>query len=208
MIKTFSIFNYKKFMNKVECKIEILSYAKSQVGNYVLVLSELDTSRKLPIIIKAADAQFIAVRMENINTSRPMTQDLFKLMSDAYNIDIHGVVIYEVLEGIFYARLETTNGLETFSLDCTVGDALSMSVLYNCPIYVSEKVMQLSGINMNITQTTSEPSATKTRRKLPKSKPKAESLESLSKMLENALEVEDYILAAELRDKINSMKNT
>lgn len=195
-------------MNKVECKIEILSYAKSQVGNYVLVLSELDSTRKLPIIIKAADAQFIAVRMENINTSRPMTQDLFKLMSDAYNVDIHGVTIYEVLEGIFYAQLETTNGIETFSLDCTVGDALSMSVLYGCPIYVSEKVMQSSGIDMSSSSNTSTSSATKTRRKLPKSKPKVESLESLSKMLENALEIEDYILAAELRDKINSMKNT
>lgn len=191
-------------MNKVECKIEILSYAKSQVGNYVLVLSELDSTRKLPIIIKAADAQFIAVRMESIKTTRPMTQDLFKLMTDAYNIDVQEVVIYEVLEGIFYARLESTNGFETFSLDCTVGDALAMSVLYSCPIYVAEKVMQSSGVDMNSTSNTPVPAATKTRRKLPKSKPKPE---TLSKMLEDALEIEDYILAAELRDKINSMKN-
>lgn len=194
-------------MNKVECKIEILSYAKSQVGNYVLVLSELDSTRKLPIIIKAADAQFIAVRMESIKTTRPMTQDLFKLMTDAYNIDVQEVVIYEVLEGIFYARIESTNGIETFSLDCTVGDALAMSVLYGCPIYVAEKVMQSSGVDMNSTSNTPVPAATKTRRKLPKSKPKPETIETLSKMLEDALEIEDYTLAAELRDKINSMKN-
>jgi len=194
-------------MNKVECKIEILSYAKSQVGNYVLVLSELDSTRKLPIIIKAADAQFIAVRMESIKTTRPMTQDLFKLMTDAYNIDVQEVVIYEVLEGIFYARIESTNGVETFSLDCTVGDALAMSVLYGCPIYVAEKVMQSSGVDMNSTSNTPVPAATKTRRKLPKSKPKPETIETLSKMLEDALEIEDYILAAELRDKINSLKN-
>ena len=170
-------------MNKVECKIEILSYAKSQVGNYVLVLSELDSTRKLPIIIKAADAQFIAVRMESIKTTRPMTQDLFKLMTDAYSIDIHEVVIYEVLEGIFYARLESTNGVESFSLDCTVGDALAMSVLYGCNIYVAEKVMQSSGVDMNSTSNAPVPAATKTRRKLPKSKPKPETLENLSMVI-------------------------
>ena len=196
-------------MNKVECKIEILSYAKSQVGNYVLVLSELDSSRKLPIIIKAADAQFIAVRMESINTTRPMTHDLFKLMTDAYNIDIHEVVIYEVLEGIFYARLESTNGLETFSLDCTVGDALSLSVLYGCPIYVSDKVMKSSGVDMNSTsENTSVAAQNKSpRRKLPRTKQKPETIETLSKMLDDALSIEDYILAAELRDKINSLKS-
>lgn len=193
-------------MNKVECKIEILSYAKSQVGNYVLVLSELESTRKLPIIIKAVDAQFIAVRMESIKTTRPMTQDLFKLMTDAYNIDVQEVVIYEVLEGIFYARLESTNGLETFSLDCTVGDALAMSVLYGCPIFVAEKVMQSSSVDMNANSNAPVPAATKTRKKLPKAKVKPESIETLSKMLEDALETEDYMLAAELRDKINSLK--
>jgi bifunctional DNase/RNase len=193
-------------MNKVECKIEILSYAKSQVGNYVLVLSELESSRKLPIIIKAVDAQFIAVRMESIKTTRPMTQDLFKLMTDAYNIDIQEVVIYEVLEGIFYARLESSNGLETFSLDCTVGDALAMSVLYSCPIYVAEKVMQSSSVDMNTNSNAPVPAATKTRKKLPRTKVKPENIENLSKMLAEALESEDYLLAAELRDKINSLK--
>lgn len=190
-------------MNKVEVKIEILSYAKSQVGSYVIVLSELNSFRKLPIIIKSADAQFIAVRMENIKTPRPMTQDLFKTLTEAYNIDLQEVVIYSVAEGIFYAKLVTSNMVETLDIECTVGDALAMAVLYKCPIFVMEEVMSSSSVNMN-SQT---PSTTVVKKKSPPRKKKeVETIESLDKMLHKALEMEDYELAVELRDKIAKLK--
>jgi len=190
-------------MNKVEVKIEILSYAKSQVGSYVIVLSELNSFRKLPIIIKSADAQFIAVRMENIKTPRPMTQDLFKTLTEAYNIDLQEVVIYSVAEGIFYAKLVTSNMVETLDIECTVGDALAMAVLYKCPIFVVEEVMSSSSVDMN-SQT---PNTTVVKKKSPPRKKKeVETIESLDKMLHKALEMEDYELAVELRDKIAKLK--
>jgi bifunctional DNase/RNase len=191
-------------MNKVEVKIEVLSYAKSQVGNYVIVLSELSGNRKLPIIIKTADAQFIAVRMEGIKTPRPMTQDLFKLLTDGYNIDIQEVTIHNVAEGIFYAKISTANMADNLDLECTVGDALSMAVLYSCPIFVSEEVMVSSSVDMNAPAPQSN--VVPSKRKVPKKKEKPESIENLNKMLHDALELEDYEAAVELRDKIAKLK--
>jgi bifunctional DNase/RNase len=191
-------------MNKIEVKIEVLSYAKSQVGNYVIVLSELSGNRKLPIIIKSADAQFIAVRMEGIKTPRPMTQDLFKLLTDGYNVDVQEVTIHNVSEGIFYAKISTANMADNLDLECTVGDALSMAVLYSCPIFVSEEVMKSSSVDMNAPapQTNVVPS----KRKVPKKKEKNESIENLNKMLNDALESEDYETAVQLRDRIAKLK--
>jgi len=191
-------------MNKVEVKIEVLSYAKSQVGNYVIVLSELVGNRKLPIIIKSADAQFIAVRMEGIKTPRPMTQDLFKLLTDGYNIDIQEVTIHNVAEGIFYAKVTTANMADNLDLECTVGDALSMAVLYSCPIFVSEEVMVSSSVDMNAPAP--QANVVPAKRKVPKKKEKPESIENLNKMLHDALESEDYEAAVELRDKIAKLK--
>jgi len=189
-------------MNKVEVKIEILSYAKSQVGSYVIVLSEIDSTRKLPIIIKAADAQFIAVRMEGVKTPRPMTQDLFKTLTDGYGIDIQEIMIHTVAEGIFYAKMTTTNMVEIFDIECTIGDALSMAVLYSCPIYVSNDVMNTASVDMNSTAPT-----TITKKKAPpKKKEKVESIEDLNQMLHEALQSEEYEIAVELRDKIANFK--
>jgi hypothetical protein len=195
-------------MNKVEVKIEMLSYAKSQVGSYVIVLSELDSNRKLPIIIKAADAQYIACRMEGIKTPRPMTQDLFKTMSDAYQIDIQEVMIHNVLEGIFYSKITTSNSIEILDIECTVGDALSMAVLYNCPIYVNEDVMIKSSVDIDNTngKPVQQPVKKKERVSKKKEKPAVQSVENLSKMLSDAVEEEDYELAVSIRDRIDKLK--
>ena len=193
-------------MNKVEVKIEILSYAKSQVGSYVIVLSEINSNRKLPIIIKSNDAQFIAVRMENIKTNRPMTQDMFKMLTDAYLIDVREVLIYAVSEGIFYARLSTYNMDETIDIESTIGDALSMAVLYKCPIYVAEEVMNSASVNMDAKSSFETNIPNKSKKKTPPKKKLSETIETLDKMLYEALEIEDYELAVELRDKIAKLK--
>jgi len=191
-------------MNKVEVKIEILSYAKSQVGSYVIVLTELNSSRKLPIIIKAADAQFIAVRMEGIKSPRPMTQDLFKTLTDAYSIDVQEVMIHNLMEGVFYAKMTTSGPIEDgLDIECTVGDAISMAVLYGCPIYVTEEVMALASMDTNTKAPTTYVASKKKTTSIRK---KPESIETLDKMLNDALEAEDYETAVQLRDKITKLK--
>jgi bifunctional DNase/RNase len=142
--------------------------------------------------------------MEGIKTPRPMTQDLFKLLTDGYNVDVQEVTIHNVAEGIFYAKISTANMADNLDLECTVGDALSMAVLYSCPIFVSEEVMKSSSVDMNAPapQTNVVPS----KRKVPKKKEKTESIENLNKMLHDALESEDYETAVQLRDRIAKLK--
>lgn len=188
-------------MNKIEVKIEVLSYSKNQADSYILILSELNSNRKIPIVIKANDAQFISIKMENIRTYRPMTQDLIRSITDAYNLDIQEVMIYSFSEGIFYTRLVTTNMVDSIDIECTIGDALSMSALYKCPIYVTEEVMLATSIDAD-----APPKVIKTKKEPPKKRKEVDSLQSLDKMLQQALELEDYELAVELRDRIFKLK--
>jgi bifunctional DNase/RNase len=195
-------------MNRVEVKIEILSYAKSQVGSYVIVLADTaNNSRKLPIIIKANEAQFIAQKLEGIQSPRPLTQDLFKTLTDGYNIDIQEIFIYNVAEGIFYAKMLTASMMEdNLNIECTVGDALSMAVLYDCPIYVAEDVMTSTSVDMTAPTQVKAPVKVSLKKPPAKKKDSPESIEFLDKLLNKALEAEDYETAVELRDKIAKLK--
>jgi len=193
-------------MNRIEVKIEILSYAKSQVGSYVIVLSDIVNNRKLPIIIKANDAQFIALKLEGVKSPRNMTQDLFKILTDAYSIDIQEIYIHKVAEGIFYAKMLTANAIENLYIECTIGDALSMAVLYNCPIYVAEDVMDYAAVETDPAAKVQAP-VKATPKKVTIRKEKPESIEFLDNLLNKALEAEDYETAVELRDKIAKLKN-
>jgi hypothetical protein len=194
-------------MNRVEVKIEILSYAKSQIGSYVIVLSDIINNRKLPIIIKASDAQFIAQKLEGAKSARPMTQDLFKTLTDGYNIDIQEIFIYQVSEGIFYSKMITINMMnEAVDIECTIGDALSMSVLYDCPIYVSEEVMNSTAVDINAPAAKVQAPVKVSAKKPTLKREKPESIEFLDKLLNKALEDEDYETAVQLRDKIAKLK--
>ena len=172
------------------------------------------------MIIKPTDAQFIAVKMENITTPRPMTQDLFRAISDAYQIEVNEVYIYAVSEGIFYAKIKTSSllSLENYDIECTVGDALSMAAVFDCPIFVSEEVMDNASIEVDLL--TNEPISTPEpkpissklpplKKKLPeklRKESKPMSIENLDKMLQEAVEREDFEQAVILRDKIEKLK--
>jgi len=91
-------------MRRRELKILGLSYSQTQLGSYVIVLSDKVGKKKLPIIIKPAEAQRIAIEIEGIKSSRPMIHDLFKTMTDFYGLDVQEVFIHNILEGIFIQK--------------------------------------------------------------------------------------------------------
>jgi hypothetical protein len=189
-----------------------LSYSQTQIGSYVVILSEIDGQRKLPLIIKPSDAQQIALKMEGIKAPRPLTHDLIKSVTDTFNIDIQEVYIYSILEGIFYTRLYTTNGIESLEIECTAGDGISLSLVYNCPIYVSSDVLDTAGIIINDDGTLD--SNTEEKEDEIKKEDKIDNIpskrivtiENLEKMMEAALENEEYEIAAEIRDRITKLK--
>jgi bifunctional DNase/RNase len=188
-------------MEKVELKIVGLSYSQGQTGSYILVLGEIEGNLKLPIIIKPSDAQFIALKMEDIKTPRPQIQDLVKSITDNLDVDLQQIYISNILEGIFYSKLIFDNHLDdSFEIDCTIGDAICLSLLYKCPILCSQEVLKLSGVEVdddgvveNEKQDNTPSSAT------------GVTVDDLKIMLDKALENEEYEIASQLRDRITEL---
>lgn len=194
-------------MSKVEVKILGLSYTKSD--NYLIILSELESNRKLPIVINPHDAQFIAVKHNSINTTKPATQDTLVLLLDVYKIDVQEIVIYSYVDGMFFSKLITSNSVDNFEIECSVSTAISLAAACNCPIYVEDSIMDEKSLDLdeggNPIQTKKMPPLKKINP--PKlSKSEQPSIENLGKMLEEAVEREDFELAVTLRDKIDKLK--
>ncbi len=196
---------------KREVKILGLSYSQSKLGSYVVVLSEKRGKRKLPIVIKPSDAQQIALKIEGVKSTRPLTHELFKTFSDLYGIDIQEVYIYSILEGIFYTKLFTYNGIEDIEIECAVGDGISLAMVYQCPIFVDSKVLDLSGVIINedgsqIDQNKIETYKDQEETPLTKKKKRVISVEDLEHMMNDAISNEEYEIAAEIRDRISKLK--
>ena len=199
-------------MKKTEVKIDGLSVAKNPTGSYLIILA--DSNRKLPIFVNPSDAQFITVKWNKINITKPFTPEIFKTITDIYQIDIQEVYIYAYELGVFYAKIVTTNGNEVYEVDCTISTALTMSIAYNCPIYINSKIMeQESIITTEDNKGNIIPIKKETEKKLinkPKikiEKIEVDTLESLNKQLKEALDNEEYELAVDLRDKILQKKS-
>jgi bifunctional DNase/RNase len=193
---------------KKEVKVLGLSYSQSQSGSYVVVLSEKKGKRKLPIVIKPSDAQQIALKIEGVKSPRPLTHDLFKTVTDFYQIDVQEVYIYAILEGIFYTKLITSNGIEELEVDCTAGDGIALSIVYGCPLYVSKEVLDLSGVYINDDGTAMENSESDEdyEDEIEEAPKRVLSIEDLEHMIEDAIKNEEYEIAASIRDRIEKLK--
>lgn len=192
-------------MKKIELEIVALSHSLAQTHNYAIVLGEQDGARRLPIVIGEFEAQSIAVAMEGMAPSRPMTHDLFKNTLDSFSIEVKEIVITNLVDGIFYANLVCIqNGRET-TVDSRTSDALALAVRFGAPIYTYEFILEQAGIileeeqEQEVQRARSQRSATK-----PKSKTLDDySVDELNEQLDAALEKEDYERAAKIRDEIN-----
>lgn len=191
-------------MKRKKVKILGLSYSQSQVGSYVAVLAEKG-GRKIPVIIKPAEAQNIAMKLEGLKTARPMTHDLMKSMSDAFAIDVQEIYIYQLLEGIFYAKMIATNGVEEVEIECSIGDGMALSLVYGCPIWVSTEIIESAGISVSEAEV--EEAEEEDIEDEPAPMPKKRvSVEDLEHMMQNAIANEEYEIAAEIRDRISKLK--
>ena len=133
-------------MDKIKLEIAGLSYSQTQSGAYALVLAESNGKRRLPIIIGGFEAQAIAIELENMTPSRPLTHDLFKNFAEQYQININEIIIYNLVEGIFFAKLYCEqNGVE-IQIDSRTSDAIALAVRFECPIYTYEFVLSQAGI--------------------------------------------------------------
>lgn len=133
-------------MKKIKLDIVGLSYSQTQSGAYALVLGEINGRRRLPIIIGAFEAQAIAIEIEKMTPSRPLTHDLFKSLAGTYNINIQEVIIYNLVDGIFFAKLICSDGKKASEIDARTSDAIALAVRFDCPIYTYEFILATAGI--------------------------------------------------------------
>jgi len=192
-------------MRKIELDIVALSHSVTQSHNYAVVLGEQNGSRRLPIVIGSFEAQAIAVAMERMTPNRPLTHDLFKNALETFNIELKEVIISNLLDGIFYARLVCIkDGGEVIEIDSRTSDALAMAVRFNCPIYTFEFILDAAGV---VLEDTEEGGPEGAQEPAPAAGEKKKSLSSysvdaLNKLLSDVLAEENYERAAEIRDEI------
>ncbi len=194
-------------MKKIELEIVALSHSITQTHSYAVVLGELNGLRRLPIVIGGFEAQAIAVALERMNPSRPLTHDLMKNFMLAFNVELHEVVINDLQEGIFYSKLVCSSENDTVEIDSRTSDALALAVRFGCPIYTYENILESAGILMENDEkkkaaAASQPVTTDSSR----DDLKALSLQELNTLLAEVLEQEDYIKAIAIRDEINNRK--
>jgi bifunctional DNase/RNase len=188
-------------MDKVKLNIVGLSYSQTQSGAYALVLGEDQGKRRLPIIIGGFEAQAIAIELEDMTPTRPLTHDLFKNFAESFEIDVKEVIIYNLVEGIFYAKLICKHQGKEIEVDARTSDAIAISVRFKCPVYTYEFILSSAGI---ILDEEGEPTSADDTKSKAKPKPKKQkSITDLETQLNDALAKEDYEKASRLRDEIN-----
>jgi len=193
--------------DKIRLKIVGMSYSHSQHGAYALILGEESGIRRLPIIIGGFEAQAIALEMEGMRPSRPLTHDLFKFFTESFNITISEVIIDKFVEGVFHAKLycHDTHGV-SHVIDSRTSDAIAIALRLGCPFYTYENIMQEAGIEMDDADVEDSGEKMFEADSVPKDSLESKSLTELQDNLKEAVENEDYELASRIRDEINKRK--
>jgi bifunctional DNase/RNase len=199
-------------MKKVRLEIVGLSYSQTQSGAYALVLGESAGTRRLPIIIGGFEAQAIAIELEKMTPSRPLTHDLFKTFAETFDVQVNEVLIYNLVEGIFYAKLLCNDGTKDVEIDARTSDAIALAVRFACPIYTYEFILKSAGIVLDdettgITESVETEAAVKETTSSPEDL-KGKSTEELKSLLQTALDEEQYETASKIRDELNIRKKS
>ena len=185
-------------MQKVELHIIALAESESRPNNFALILEERGGFRRLPIVIGPFEAQAIAIYLERIPTSRPLTHDLFKTTLDQLNVKIKEAFVHSLVDGVFHAQLigKKEDGTEIL-IDARSSDAIALALRFECPIYTSSLIMEEAGFVLE----DPKEAFTSTEKKL-----SDYSITELERMLRQVVEEEDYTRASKIRDAIAEKK--
>ncbi len=133
-------------MNKIELRVMAINRSVTNTANYALILGETRGPRRLPVIIGNAEAQAIAVSLEGLIVSRPLTHDLFKNTLETLRTNLREIIITDLREGIFFARLVLDRDGEIIEVDSRTSDALALATRFECPIYTYNHILETAGI--------------------------------------------------------------
>ncbi|MDX5348152.1 MAG: bifunctional nuclease family protein [Hymenobacteraceae bacterium] len=195
-------------MKKIQLEILGLSSSQSQTGSFALVLGEKDGNRRLPIIIGMFEAQSIAIQIEKINPNRPLTHDLFKTFAQQVNVTVKEILISDLKEGVFFSKIVCTDGEREFELDARPSDAIAIGLRFGVPIFTVENVLSEAGIILSDLEEEEDEgeyvgSSASSSKPEKKDSLTESSTDDLNKMLQDAIDKEDYERAAKIRDELN-----
>ena len=195
----------KGSMDKIKLEIAGLSYSQTQSGAYALVLAETGGKRQLPIIIGGFEAQAIAIELEKMTPTRPLTHDLFKNFAISFDISVKEVLIYNLVEGIFFSKIVCERDGQINEIDARTSDAIAIGVRFNCPIFTYENILSSAGILLDEQQDNDQELDFDEENEANQSADPYGKLnvEELENQLNSAIENEDYELASRIRDEIN-----
>jgi len=196
-------------VKKIKLEILGLSSSQSQTGSFALVLGEVSGNRRLPIIIGMFEAQAIAIEIEKIIPNRPMTHDLFKSFSNSFHFHVEEIVISDLKEGVFFAKIVCSDGLKKTEIDARPSDAIAIGLRFDAVIYTYESILAEAGIVLTDQEEEekSEPKEQKAKVKKENVKKSGDdyknySMDKLKESLKEALDKEDYEKAAKIRDEL------
>jgi bifunctional DNase/RNase len=198
-------------LKKIQCEILGLSSSPSTGGAYAILLKEVNGIRRLPIIIGAFEAQAIALEIEGIKPPRPLTHDLLKQVIDSLGANVIEVLIDELKENTFYAKIILEVSALTNEIDSRPSDAIALAVRAQVPIYVADTVMQLAAFlpsEESEKESLSPEDFEKEEEEEPLQKSKEAQIAALQNKLREAIESEEYERAAKLRDDIQKLTNS
>jgi uncharacterized protein len=193
-------------MKKIELEIVALSHSITQTHSYAVVLGEVNGLRRLPIVIGGFEAQAIAVALERMQPSRPLTHDLMQNFMLAFNIELHEIIINDLQEGIFYSKLVCSTEHDTVEIDSRTSDAVALAVRFGCPIYTYDNILDSAGILME--EDDKKKKVVVSHTDTNSDDLKKLSLPELESLLTEVLEQEDYIKAASIRDEIKVRRSS
>lgn len=200
-------------MNKIKLEILGLSSSQSQSGSFALVMGERPGKRRLPIIIGMFEAQAIAIEIEKIIPNRPMTHDLFKSFAGSFDYKVKEIIISDLKEGVFFAKIVCESNEKQIEIDSRPSDAIAIGLRFDAPIYTFENILSEAGVELTDEEDEEQDiqqELDQFQAKKEKSEPvtgsekiKDSPIDKLKELLDKALEKEDYEKAAKIRDEIN-----
>lgn len=186
--------------DRVKLSVLGLSYNQLQSGAFALLLAQVDGPYRIPVVIGAAEAQSIAIRMEGITPPRPLTHDLFISFAQAFGIRLREVFIYKFEDGIFSSELTFSDGERQIVLDARTSDAIAIAMRCKAPIWTTHAILEETGFIIEDDPTAKESTADSndTSDIVAEPNPEKFAIEELEKLLSKLIEDENYEEAAKI----------
>ncbi|MEI6313179.1 MAG: bifunctional nuclease family protein [Bacteroidota bacterium] len=199
-------------MSKIELEIITLSHSVTQSHSFAVILGEKHGNRRIPIVIGNAEAQAIAISLENIVPTRPLTHDLMRDMLFSFEINIEEIIIHNLVDGIFYSTIICKHNGETYEFDSRTSDAVALSTRFKCPIYTYESILEQAGVSIDASGDEMSEPATSTSVSRAKESDENDytkyTIAELDKMLAKFIESEEYEKAAAIQKELDSRKSS